>query len=72
MSGSLWAPPAKHQQHGRGRMIVADHAVRRLLMTLLELIKLWVINLDTESMHAIGFIRVLLTSEAFVCHKATV
>lgn len=60
-------PPAKHQQHGRGRMIAADHA---LLMTLLEQIKLWVINLDTESMHAIGFIRVSLTSEAFIRHKA--
>lgn len=52
-------------------MIAADHAVRRLPMTLLEQIKLWVINLDTESMHANGFIRVLLTSEAFVCRKAT-
>lgn len=61
-------PPAKHQQHGRGRMIAADHA---LLMTLLEQIKLWVINLDTESMRAIGFIKISLTSEAFIHHKAT-
>lgn len=30
-------------------MIAADHAVCRLLMTLSEQIKLWMINLETES-----------------------
>lgn len=37
-------------------MIAADHAVCRLLMTLSEQIKLWMINLETESMLAVGFI----------------
>lgn len=59
-------PQAKHQRCGGRRVIAADRAVCRLLMTLSEQIKLWVINLDTESMHAVGFIRVWLTSEAFI------
>ena len=63
---SLRAPGAKHQQRGMGRMIAADHAVCWPPMTLSEQIKLWVINLDIESMHAVGFIRASLTSEAFI------
>lgn len=48
-----------------GRAIAAaDRAARRLLMTLSDQIKLWVINLDTESMRGVGFIRVSLTPEA--------
>lgn len=66
MPGSLWAPRAKHERRGRGRMTAADHAVCRLLMTLSEQIKLWMINLDTESMCAVGFIRASLTSQAFI------
>ncbi|KAM3618890.1 uncharacterized protein V6R79_026429 [Siganus canaliculatus] len=60
------APRAKHQRHGWRRRIAADPAVRRLLMTLSEQIKLWMINLDTESMHAVGFSRVSLTLKAFI------
>ena len=60
------APGAKHQRRGSGRMIAADRAVCRPLMTLSEQIKLWMINLDTESMRAVGFIRASLTSEAFI------
>lgn len=51
---------------GDGRMIAADRAVRWLLMTLSERIKLWLINLDTESMRAAGFIRASFTSRAFI------
>lgn len=48
-----------------GRAIAAaDRAARRLLMTLSDQIKLWVINLDAESMRGVGFIRVSLTPEA--------
>lgn len=53
-------------------MIAADQAARRPLMTLSEQIRLWVINLDMESMPAVGFIRVSLTPEAWCsCCEAT-
>ncbi len=66
VSGALWDPRAKHERHNGGRMIAADRAVCRLLMTLSKQIKLWMINLDTESMCAVGFITASLTSEAFI------
>lgn len=49
----------------RVRVIAADQAAHRPLMTLSEQIRLWVINLDMESMLAAGFIRVSLTPEAW-------
>lgn len=48
----------------RGRVMAADQTAHRPLMTLSEQIRLWVINLDMESMLAAGFIRVSLTPEA--------
>lgn len=57
---------------GRVGVIAADQAARRPLMTLSEQIRLWVINLDMESMPAVGFIRVSLTPEAWCsCCEAT-
>ncbi|KAF3696744.1 hypothetical protein EXN66_Car012422 [Channa argus] len=47
----------KHQAMWQGRIIVVDHAICQQMMTLLEQIKLWLINLDPESMDAVGFIR---------------
>lgn len=59
-------------RRGRVRVIAADQAARRPLMTLSEQIRLWVINLDMESMPAVGFIRVSLTPEAWCsCCEAT-